>query len=140
MISNSLYISDRLNKYKQLKSFHNPRVTLCSKPSALAACCRLTGIFFSLGTKVHKQMILFFLKKAFQSFMFFYSKGRSHKHVPYRGSISSKPKQTCCMLQCLEIMLQASQMMKTEVCSVGEPHMAPASFWACQTSQLPYSQ
>lgn len=44
------------------------------------------------------------------------------------------------MLQCPEIMLQAYQMMKTEVCSVGEPHMAPASFWACQTSQLPYSQ
>lgn len=44
------------------------------------------------------------------------------------------------MLQCPEIMLQAYQMMKTEVCSVGAPHMAPASFWACQTSQLPYSQ
>lgn len=44
------------------------------------------------------------------------------------------------MLQCPEIMLQAHQMMKTEVCSVGEPHMAPAGFWACQTSQLPYSQ
>lgn len=29
------------------------------------------------------------------------------------------------MLQCPEIMLQAHQMMKTEVCSVGEPHMAP---------------
>lgn len=44
------------------------------------------------------------------------------------------------MLQCPEIMLQAHQMMKTEVCSLGEPHMAPAGFWACQTSQLPYSQ
>ena len=44
------------------------------------------------------------------------------------------------MLQCLGIMLQAHQMMKTEVCSAGEPHMAPARFWACQTSQLPYSQ
>lgn len=44
------------------------------------------------------------------------------------------------MLQCLEIMLQAHQMMKTEVCSGGEPHMALAGFWACQISQLPYSQ
>lgn len=44
------------------------------------------------------------------------------------------------MLQCPEIMLQAHQMMKTEVCSAGEPHMAPAAFWACQISQLPYSQ
>lgn len=85
-------------------------------------------------------MMLFFLKKAFQSFMFFPSTGRSHKHVLYRGSINSKPKQTCCMLQCPGIMLQAHQMMKTEVCSVWEPHMAPTSFWACQTSLLPYSQ
>lgn len=30
--------------------------------------------------------------------------------------------------------------MKTEVCSVWGPHMAFGSFWACQTSQLPYSQ
>lgn len=82
----------------------------------------------------------FFLKKAFQSFMFLSSEGRSHKHVPFRGSISSKPKQTCCMLQCPGIMLQAHQMMKIEVCSVWEPHMAPASFWACQTLLLPYSQ
>jgi len=80
MIS-TLYISDRWNNYKQLTSFHNPRTTSCSKPSALSACCHLTGDFL-LGTKVHKQMILFCLKKAFQSFMFFYSKGRSHKRVP----------------------------------------------------------
>lgn len=30
--------------------------------------------------------------------------------------------------------------MKTEVCGVWGPHMAFSSFWACQTSQLPYSQ
>lgn len=66
-------------------------------------------------------IILFFLKKAFQSFMSFYSKGRSHKQVLLRGSISSKPKQTCCRLQCLEILLRAHQMMKTEVCSRGAP-------------------
>lgn len=30
--------------------------------------------------------------------------------------------------------------MKTEVCSVWGPHSAFSSFWACQTSQLPYSQ
>lgn len=45
-----------------------------------------------------------------------------------------------CRLQYLEILLQAHQMMKTEVSSVWGPQKTFSSFWACQTSQPPYSQ
>lgn len=73
------------------QSWPRQQFTHIMKVSSKLCLQLLFDNFFLISSKLYKQMILFFLKKAFQSFMF-YSKGRSHKHVLFRGSISSKPK------------------------------------------------